>query len=78
MLSAIGFKTGAKVVSPDKANWHIYAVIGVNTFGNPTEIIPCDTTQPQSIPGWEPEMVHRKYQYLAWFTEGRASYRKVK
>jgi hypothetical protein len=63
---------------PDNANWHIYAVVGVNTFGNPTEIIPCDTTQPQSTPGWEPEMVHRKYQYLAWFTEGRASYRKVK
>jgi hypothetical protein len=72
MLNSLGFRTGAKVVSPDGANWHIYAVVGAFPFYNPTVIIPMDTTQPGSYPGWEPPIEQRQFGYLVDFEYDQA------
>jgi len=72
MLSSLGFRTGAKVVSPDNTNWHVYAVVGVYPFYAPTRIIPLDTTQPESFPGWEPPDYQRKFGYLVDFEYDKA------
>jgi hypothetical protein len=78
MLGHLGFLTGGKVVSPDAANWHIYSVAGVRGKSNPTAIIPLDTTQPESYPGWEPEAYHRRHEILATFTGGRTQIRRLR
>jgi len=79
MLAGIGFRTGAKVISPDQKAWHIYPVVKTKSHLPPHQdiIVPLDTTQTASFPGWEPDRVHRKYAYLAVFQEGRAHYKKV-
>lgn len=80
MLSSIGVRTGAKIISPDGSNWHIYPVAAVKSHLPPHRqvLIPLDTTQTESYPGWEPSIQHRKYAYLATFVDGRADYRKVR
>lgn len=72
LLNSIGFKTGAKVISPDGANWHIYAVVGVYPFYRPSKIIALDTTQDASFPGWEPPTDQRKISYLVDFEYDKA------
>jgi len=71
MLTSIGFRCGARIVSPDGANWHIYALAGVRTFSRPTAIIPMDTTQTESTPGWEPPYGMRKYEMQTTFQLGQ-------
>lgn len=78
LLNSLGFRTGAKVISPDEANWHIYTVVGVYPFYKPTCIIPLDTTQPGSYPGWEPPPVQRRFGYLVDFEYDKAKHlRKI-
>lgn len=72
LLSSIGFRTGAKVISPDGQNWHIYAVVGAYPFYNPSVVIPMDTTQPNSFPGWEPSREQRRYAYQTDFQYNKA------
>jgi hypothetical protein len=72
LLNSLGFRTGAKIVSPDDQNWHIYTVVGVYPFYKPTCIIPLDTTQPESFPGWEPPPVQRRFGYLVDFEFDKA------
>lgn len=71
MLSSIGFRTGARVVSPDGASWHIYALAGVRTFSRPSAIIPMDTTQTEAFPGWEPPYGMRRYEMQTTFQLGQ-------
>ena len=67
------------MISPDQKAWHIYPVVKTKSHLPPHQdiIVPLDTTQTASFPGWEPDRVHRKYAYLAVFQEGRAHYKKV-
>lgn len=71
LLNSLGFKTGARIVSPDGAAWHIYALVGVKTFSNPTIVVPLDTTQTESVPGWEPPPAMRRYELQTEFKLGR-------
>jgi hypothetical protein len=78
MLDSLGFLTGARCTSPDNVSWHTYCIVGRNTFAQPSEIIPLDTTQPESFPGWEPEPSMRRYMHQCTFKDGRVVYlRKV-
>jgi hypothetical protein len=73
MLTSIGFRCGARVVSPDGANWHIYSVTSLFPRHNPqaptARYIALDTTQPPSTPGWEPPMKFRSHEKVVTFTE---------
>lgn len=71
MLNSIGFRTGARICSPDGSSWHIYAVVGVRPFNNPSAIVPMDTTQTESYPGWEPPMPMRRYELQTSFVLGK-------
>lgn len=71
LLNTIGFKTGAKIVSPNGSAWHIYAVAGVRSFASPTAIVPLDTTQTESRPGWEPPILMRKFELQTSFIQGK-------
>ena len=70
LLGCIGYYTGARVVSPDGTNWHIYATAGAFPRHAPTKVIPLDTTQPPSFPGWEPGPAHMRRLKSVTFTEG--------
>lgn len=70
LTSNLGFLTGAKVISPDNVNWHIYPIAGVRSKGEPTRFVPLDATQPGSTPGWEPESALRKVEYICTFDKG--------
>lgn len=72
LLNALGFRTGARIVSPDGAAWHIYALAGARTFSNPSIVVPLDTTQTESSPGWEPPPVMRRYELQTEFRLGKA------
>lgn len=72
LLHNLGFLTGAKVISPDGYNWHIYALAGIRSKAQPTAYVTLDTTQPQSFPGWEPGFMHRGHERLITFEKGRA------
>ena len=72
LLSCLGFKTGARIVSPDQNGWHIYTIVGAYPFSNPTKVFPFDTTQPGSFVGWEPHPSQRKYMLQCDFKQGRA------
>lgn len=69
----LGFIPGAKVVSPDGANWHIYALTSVFPRSNPqaptARYLALDTTQPQSHPGWEPPAKFQRHSRMVTFTE---------
>jgi len=71
LLGTIGYIPGARVVSPDGVNWHIYACIGAYPRHAPTVVIPCDTTQQPAYPGWEPPREMCKYMKQVTFTEAR-------
>lgn len=72
LLSSLGFTVGAKVTSPDGANFHIYGIVGAHPFYAPSVIVPMDTTQPGSFPGWEPPDEQRRHEYITTFRRGRA------
>jgi hypothetical protein len=78
MLNNLGFLTGAKVISPDGMNWHIYPVAGIRTKASPSAIVPLDTTQPESYPGWEPSVFQRRHEILATFSGGRVHTRTLR
>jgi hypothetical protein len=73
LLRALGFRTGARICSPDKQSWHIYGIVGVRPFNAPTLIYPFDTTQPGSYVGWEPPPAWRKYLLQCDFHGGKAT-----
>lgn len=72
LLTGLGFRTGARVCSPDNANWHIYTVVGAHPFNNPSIIFPFDTTQPGSYVGWEPPPAMRRHLLQCEFDDGKA------
>jgi hypothetical protein len=78
LLNSLGFLTGCFCTSPDNQNWHILATVGAHPFNAPQEVIPLDTTQPESFPGWLPPAHMRKFLYRCTFKEGRTVFlRKV-
>jgi hypothetical protein len=72
LLASLGFATGARVVSSDKQNWHIYSVCMFDPMYRPSRYIALDTTQRESTPGWEPPPALRKYQIDVTFADGKA------
>lgn len=77
MMGHLGFLTGAKVVSNDGANWHIYPLACVRSKGAPSAFIAMDTTQTESYPGWEPGAIHRRHELLVTFSGGRTHVKKL-
>lgn len=71
MLTLLGFRTGARICSPDGSAWHIYAIAGVRPWNNPQKIVALDTTQEESYPGWEPPPVMRAYEMQTTFVLGK-------
>lgn len=69
LISNIGYQAGAKLVSPNGSDWHIYCVAGVYPRSAPTKILTLDTTQPDSYPGWEPPRAFHKHSKLVTFAE---------
>jgi hypothetical protein len=73
LVGNLGFIPGAKVISPDGANWHIYALTSVFPRSNPqaptARYLALDTTQPSSHPGWEPPAKFQRYARVVTFTE---------
>jgi hypothetical protein len=73
LISNLGFIPGAKIVSPDNANWHIYAVTCVWPRSNPDALtaryVALDTTQTPSVPGWEPPPAFQRYRKLVTFSD---------
>ena len=74
LLASIGFRTGAKVISPDGVAWHIYGTVEVHPKQAPTAIFTLDTTEADSFPGWEPPLFQRKYEHQCRFVMGRATH----
>jgi len=72
LLSVLGFATGARVISTDGTNWHIYSLVGFDPLYAPTKYIALDTTQKESYPGWEPPPVLRRKQIDVGFYDGKA------
>lgn len=73
LIGNLGYIPGAKVISADGANWHIYAITCVFPRQNPqaptARYIALDTTQTPSYPGWEPGKSFQKYVRKVTFTE---------
>jgi hypothetical protein len=72
LLSVLGFATGARVISSDGANWHIYSLVGFDPSYAPTKYIALDTTQKESYPGWEAPPIMRRKQIDVGFHDGKA------
>lgn len=68
-ISTIGYQAGAKIISPNGSDWHIYAVAGVFPRSTPTKILTLDTTQPDAFPGWEPPRGFHTHSKLVTFSE---------
>ena len=66
LLHNLGFKVGARVISPDGYGWHIYALVGFPRT-SPSGVLALDTTQAEAYPGWEPGVVHRSHEVLVTF-----------
>jgi hypothetical protein len=73
LLGNLGYVPGAKVISPDGVNWHIYAVTALYPRHDPSaptaRYIALDTTQTPSYPGWEPPKQFHKYSKTVTFAE---------
>jgi len=78
LAAQLGYATGAKVISPDGMSWHIYPIVGVRSKASPRGIMPLDTTQPNSYPGWEPDIMQRSHEVRCDFFQGRTTIRKVR
>jgi hypothetical protein len=78
LLGTLGFVTGAKVISPDGSNWHIYAMAGIRPHTSPSKRIMLDPTQQGSYPGWEPGPQYQRHIYECTFDEGKALWKKVR
>jgi hypothetical protein len=81
MIGNLGYIPGAKVVSADNANWHIYAVTCVFPRHNPeaptARYVALDTTQTPSVLGWEPPRQFQRYSKLVTFTDRGPSIREL-
>ena len=73
LLSSIGYRTGARIVSSDGNGWHIYSIVGVHPAFNglPTEVVPLDSAY-GSEPGWQPDLKYRTQEYQCTFQQGKA------
>jgi len=69
IMKQLGYKVGAKVVSPDGINWHIYAIVAYPR-NNPQGYVAMDTTAYSSGPSWEPDMKYRQKEVKADFHTG--------
>jgi len=73
LIANLGYIPGAKIVSADNANWHIYAATCVFPRHNPdaptARYFALDTTQTPSYPGWEPPRPFHRYSKMVTFTE---------
>lgn len=79
LMSNLGYLTGAKVISQDGYNWHIYPVVGVRSKYNPTRIVALDTTQKaDSYPGWEPPRYQRNHEILATFRGDQVLFKRIR
>jgi hypothetical protein len=79
LTSHLGFLSGAKIISGNGRDWHIYPVAGVRSKQNPSSIVPLDTTQKlESYPGWEPGWQHRQREILATFSGGKTYLREIR
>lgn len=79
LLGAVGYTTGARVISPDGSGWHIYSLAGVEPAFNaaPTKVLPMDPRYGDDI-GWEPPSHLRKHMYQCTFRLGEVvGYRKL-
>ena len=72
LLSSIGFATGARVISQNNSDWHIYALCMYDPMYQPNRFITLDTTQKESTPGWEPPPMMRRHQIDVTFSKGKA------
>ncbi len=80
LLMAIGYLTGAGIVSQDGSNYvHIFPLVGIPKT-NPQEWLPLDTTVAEAYPGWFPKR-GSKYKVKAMkvyaFVDGKMKGRKV-
>lgn len=76
LLSSVGYTTGARVISPNGAGWHIYSIVGVNPAFNgiPTQVVPVDASiRNPGAPdiGWEPPSQYRRFERQCTFRSGR-------
>jgi hypothetical protein len=82
LIGNLGYIPGAKVISPDGSNWHIYALTSVFPRHNPeaptARYIAMDTTQPPSYLGWEPPQKFQRYSKTVTFTENGPLIRTVR
>lgn len=78
MLDSVGYRTGARVISPDGNQWHIYALVGVDPAfnGTPSRVIPLDAAYGDE-PGWEPAGRFRKFEQQCTFFKGKVIGYKV-
>lgn len=72
LLASLGFATGARIVSSDQQNWHIYSVCMFDPMFRPSRYVTLDTTQKESVPGWEPAPMLRRHQIDVTFADGKA------
>jgi hypothetical protein len=72
LLSSLGFATGARVISSDGVNFHIYAICMYDPMYSPNKYITLDTTQRESYPGWEAPPAMRRQQFDVTFSDGKA------
>lgn len=82
LIGNIGFVPGAKIISGDGANWHIYAVTCVfprhNPYAPTSRYLALDTTQTPSFPGWEPPIKFRRFAKMVTFTDSGPRIRETK
>ena len=78
LAAQLGYLTGAKVISPDGVSWHIYPIVGVRSKAAPSAIMPLDTTQPNSFPGWEPPILQRKKEIMVTFANGQSHIKHIR
>jgi hypothetical protein len=82
LIGNIGFVPGAKIISADGSNWHIYATTCVFPRHNPYAVtsryLALDTTQTPSFPGWEPPLKFRRFAKMVTFTDAGPRIREIK
>lgn len=72
LLSSIGFSAGARIISPNNQDFHIYTLCMYDPIYKPTRYITLDTTQKESTPGWEAPPAMRRTQFDVIFADGKA------
>lgn len=75
VMATLGYRVGAKAISKDGSNWHIYPIVALpRDSSNYQGYVAMDVTQPGSSPGWEPGAEYRRYTYyITWEPDGKYS-----